>query len=172
MRHRVASNHFNRNTKARKGLLVGLVRALLLNGSITTTKAKATEIARLTDRLISKAQADSVATRRQLHTFFGKRDVVNTLVDSIAPMFTDRKSGFSTTQEIGNRRGDNALLVKLSLLKTPENIGSFKAPKTEQKAKTAKTTKTAKVADTKKTASKAVTKKPATKKAVKTTKSA
>lgn len=128
-----------------------MVRALLLNGSITTTKAKATEIGRLTDRLISKAQEDSVATRRQLHTFFGKRDVVNTLVDSIAPLFTDRKSGFSTTQEIGNRRGDNALLVKLSLLKTPENIGSFKAPKTEQTAKTVKTAKTAEVAKSKKT---------------------
>ena len=129
MRHRVKTKQLGRNTKARKHLLIGQVRSLLLYGSITTTRAKAKEIARLTDTYISKAKSDSVATRRQLHTFFGKRDVVNALVDSIAPLFPDKVSGFTTISDVGTRRGDNAQLARVALTTQPENIGTFAAPK-------------------------------------------
>lgn len=129
MRHRVKGNHFNRDANNRKGLLVNLVRSLIEHGSITTTKAKATEVGRISNKMIAKAKNNTVETRRLLHKFFGKRDVVNTLVDTIAPLFTDRNSGFTSEVDLGTRRGDNASLVKLSLLKTPEKNMFLKAPK-------------------------------------------
>ncbi len=123
MRHRVKVNKFNRDTKHRESLFKNLVRALVEHGSITTTEQKAKEVKRLADRLIGKAKTDSVHMRRQLHEFFGKRDVVNTLVDRIAPLFTDRVSGFTTTTAVGIRRGDNTRMVAISLVTMPEVVG-------------------------------------------------
>jgi hypothetical protein len=80
--------------------------------------------------LIGKAQTDTVSVRRDLHTVFGKRDVVNTLVERVAPAMSDRKSGFTTISIVGKRRGDNTLLVKLSLMTKPEVLHTFKSGQT------------------------------------------
>jgi large subunit ribosomal protein L17 len=143
MRHRVQKRHFNRDTKHRKHLLRNLVRELVEHGSIKTTEAKAKETRRLADKLISKARDNSIATRRVLHRFFGKRDVVNTLVDRVAPAMKDRVSGFTTMKSVGVRRGDNTELVQLELLVKPERVGTLKnekkvAPKKEAKKATKK----------------------------------
>ncbi len=135
MRHRIAGKKFNRDTNARKNLLSGLVRSLVEHGKIVTTQAKAKEVKRLTDKLVSIAQRDdNVAARRLLHRFFGKRDVVNTLVDRIAPLFTDRVSGFTTIKSAGVRRGDNTALFQLSFIKMPEVTGVLKAPASVKEA--------------------------------------
>lgn len=127
MRHGVAAKHFNRDSNARKSLIKGLVIALIEHGSMTTTKSRAQEIKRVSDKLIHKAQTDSIATRRLLHQFFGRRDVVNTLVDRIAPLFEDRTSGFTRIVSQGIRRGDNSEQVTLSLIVQPEVVGTLKS---------------------------------------------
>ncbi|MFZ1721348.1 MAG: 50S ribosomal protein L17 [Microgenomates group bacterium] len=134
MRHRIAGKKFNRDTNARKNLLSGLVRSLVEHGKIVTTQAKAKEVKRLADKLVSMAQGEDVAARRQLHKFFGKRDVVNTLVDRIAPLFTDRVSGFTTIKAAGVRRGDNTALFELSFIKMPEQNGTLSAPESVKTA--------------------------------------
>jgi len=98
MRHRQKTKQLGRDTKHRKALLRNLVRALIEQGEIVTSEAKAKETKRWADKLIGKAKTDSLATRRLLHTFFGKRDVVNTLVERIAPAMKDRISGFSSIE--------------------------------------------------------------------------
>ncbi|MBT4123895.1 MAG: 50S ribosomal protein L17 [Candidatus Pacebacteria bacterium] len=161
MRHRRKIKHFNRDTKSRKALLRNLLRSLVEHGEVVTTEAKAKEIKRWADKLISKAQNDTLATRRQLHSFFGKRDIVNTLVDRVAPAMKDRKSGFSSISKIGTRRGDNADVVKLSLMEKSIYKLGLKAPKkykpAEKKTTTLKGT-SKKVAATKKTPKKTVKK--------------
>lgn len=128
MRHRVAKRHFNRDTKHRKAMIMNLVRSLVLEGEIKTTTRKAKEVKRWADKLVSTAKKGDLHARRTLHRFFGKRDVVNTLVDRIAPLFPDRKSGFTTHEVLGKRRGDNSEMTKLSFLVKPEVIGSLKSP--------------------------------------------
>lgn len=129
MRHRSTVKKFNRDTKSRKALFKNLVRSLVEKGSITTTQAKAKEAGRIADKLIGKAKTDSVATRRTLHRFFGRRDVVNTLVERIAPEFKDRVSGFTRVKAVGVRRGDNTVMAELSLVAQPSDVGSLKKPK-------------------------------------------
>lgn len=141
MRHRVAKRHFNRDTNARKALLAGLMRELVVSGKITTTEAKAKEVARLFDKQLSKAKRGTLADRRKLHQMFGKRDVVNTLVDRIAPTVADRTSGFTTRSVIGKRRGDNALLVQVALVVAPESTATLKAPASAKKQPAAKSSK-------------------------------
>ncbi|MCA9369219.1 MAG: 50S ribosomal protein L17 [Pseudomonadales bacterium] len=163
MRHRRKVKRLNRDTNNRKMLLRGLVRSLIETGEITTTEAKAKETKRLADKLIGKARMNSMATRRTLHNFFGRRDVVNTLVDRIAPVFTERVSGFTSITSAGARRGDNTKLMTLSLVKKPETVGTLKnvAKKAEKKAsaKKAIVAKTAKKTPAKATSAKKTSKK-------------
>jgi large subunit ribosomal protein L17 len=129
MRHGIAHNHFNRDSKGRKSLFKNLVIELIEHGSMTTTKPRAKEIRRIADTLIHKAQTDTLTVRRTLHRFFGRRDVVNTLVERIAPAVTatGRVSGFTTMTAAGTRRGDNSEVVTLSLVAQPEKVGTLKS---------------------------------------------
>ncbi len=138
MRHRLKTKTFNRDTKSRKALIRSLVRSLIETGSVTTTEAKAKEVKRISDKVISKAKVDTVANRRLTHRFFGKRDVVNTLFERVAPEFKDRTSGFTTLSNAGLRRGDNSKMVKLSLVKMPKRVGTLKAEKKKVVSKTKK----------------------------------
>lgn len=147
MRHRISHKHFNRDSNHRKALLKNLVRGLVLNGEITTTKEKAKEAKRVSDKLIHKALVDSLTVRRTLHTYFGRRDVVNTLVDRIAPAMKDRVSGFTRIIDVGSRKGDNASMVRLELVTKPSVVGTLKNP--GEKKVFAKSAKTAKVTETK-----------------------
>lgn len=129
MRHRVAGRKFNKDTKHRQAMIMNLVRSLFLHGELTTTEAKAKETKRWADKILTKAKKEDTAARRSLHRFFGKRDVVNTLVDRIAPASGDRQSGFTTHEVVGKRRGDNVVMVKVSLLEKPDQLGDFKSGK-------------------------------------------
>jgi large subunit ribosomal protein L17 len=155
MRHRVAKRHFNRDTKHRQAMIVNLVRSLIEQGEIKTTTEKAKEVRRWADKVVTKAKIGDLTSRRVLHRFFGKRDVVNTLVDRIAPLFADRKSGFTTKESLGKRRGDNASMTKLSLIVKPETVATLK--NTSSDLSTAKNVITK--SDSKKTAIKVDSKK-------------
>ncbi len=130
-------------------MLRNLVRSLIEVGTVTTTTSKAKELRRLSDKLIHRAQENTVASRQLIHRFFGKRDVVNTLVERIAPLMTDRVSGFTTLTRVGNRKGDNGKMSVVSLVKKPVVMGDLKKPKTAE-AKPAEK----KVAEVKKAAAK------------------
>jgi len=123
MRHRVADKKFNRDANNRKALFSGLLRNLTEHGEIVTTLAKAKAVKRLADRMVSQAQTNTVASRRTLHKTFGKRDVVSTLVERVAPAMSDRKSGFVTITALGPRRGDNTPMARLAFVKKPEVKG-------------------------------------------------
>jgi large subunit ribosomal protein L17 len=131
MRHRVADKKFNRTSNERKALFSGLLRNLTEHGEIVTTLAKAKAVKRLADRMVSQAKANTVATRRLLHKRFGKRDVVSTLVEKVAPAMADRTSGFVSLTVIGPRRGDN------TLINPQPKTASEKAPKKAAEKKTA-----------------------------------
>jgi large subunit ribosomal protein L17 len=166
MRHRLKIKHFNRDTKSRKALLRNSVRFLIERGEIKTSESRAKEVKRLADKLITKAQKGDLASRRQLHKFFGKRDVVNTLVDKVVPALGDRKTGFTSIKSIGKRRGDNTEIFKLSLLVEEKTWSSLNND--QDKAKKEEAKKAARAAKAKK----APAKKAAPKKAEKTEKKA
>ncbi len=128
MRHRIKDVRLSRDTNHRKSLIANLLRSLILEGTVTTTRAKARVLKQLMDKLITKARVDTIANRRLVHRTFGKRDVVNTLFERIAPIMTDRTSGFTTNSVVGTRRGDASDLIKISFLTLPEITGTLKNP--------------------------------------------
>lgn len=141
MRHQIKAKHLNRDSNSRKALFKGLVTSLITSGTIQTTEPKAKVIRGLVDKIIHRAQEGSVNTRRVLARFFGRRDVVNELVDKVAPAMKDRSSGFTRIVRLGKRRGDNTMLVKMELIKNPNEESSAvtkDAPKAEKPAKEVK----------------------------------
>jgi len=145
MKHGVKAKHFNRDTQSRKALLRNSLRGLIEHGQIETSEARAKEIRRLADKF-NQAQKGDVATRRRIHRYFGKRDVVNTLFDQVVPAVAERKSGFCSLEKLANRRGDNMPVYRLSLLVEEKKWQSLKndSNKTDKKASASKKTETKK----------------------------
>jgi len=105
---------------------MNLTRSLFEHGEIETTQAKGKEVKRLADKLLAVAKQNTLAAKRELHAFFGKRDVVNTLTQVISPHLDKKESGFISLESAGKRRGDNSHMVKVTLLNKPDKLGSFK----------------------------------------------
>ena len=133
MRHRIKKKKLGRLSSHRQALIRNLLRSLFLDGQITTTQTKAKEVKRWADKSINKAQENTVHSKRELHKIFGKTDVVNALVDKIAPVLNDRKSGFTTISQVGRRRGDNVMMYRLELVKKPAKLGSFQVESKQEK---------------------------------------
>lgn len=117
MRHRKKSKHFNRDTGERKALFRSLLNSLILHEEIKTTQAKAKAVKRLVDRVIIKAKIGSLTNRRQLLAFLPSKKVVDKLIEEVAPRFKKVSSGFTRIILLGRRRGDNALMAKVELVK-------------------------------------------------------
>jgi large subunit ribosomal protein L17 len=133
MRHRIAGKKLNRDSQHRQSLFKNLVSDLIRHGSIVTTPAKAKAVQGMVDGLMTKAKKGGVYSRRLIHTSLNRTELVNKLVDVIAPITKNRVSGFTRVTKLSPRMGDNAAQVRL------EWVDKAEAPKIE-KSSTAKTT--------------------------------
>ncbi len=134
-RHGYKGRKFGRETDQRLALRRSLMRALIEHQSITTTLAKAKEIRRGTEKLITLAKRGGLANRRLVIARLNSVELGNLLVDVIAPQIK-RDSGYLRIEHAGYRRGDNAEMGTISFV---DEI-SFEAPveeKAEKKAKKA-----------------------------------
>ncbi len=141
MRHRVKGRKLSRDSAQRKALFKSLINSLVLHGEIKTTQSKALAIRGLTDKLITKGKKQTLHARRLILSFLQNKKAVNKIVDELAPLFKDKKSGFTRVTKIGNRKGDDALMVKIELTRKPEKKKEDKKGKKEIK-KEEKTSRT------------------------------
>lgn len=100
----------------RRALLHSLVRALIDKEKIETTEAKAKEMRSFAEKLITKAKRGSLADRRDIAKALGN-DLVQKLIDKIAPAFKDRKGGYTRVIKLGPRESDSARLAIIELVK-------------------------------------------------------
>ncbi|MCB5265924.1 MAG: 50S ribosomal protein L17 [Candidatus Cloacimonetes bacterium] len=108
MRHRLEGRKFGRETDARRLMMRNLVKSMVEHGQINTTLAKAKEMRRFVERLITYGKNDTVHSRRLAYSVLGNRDLVKKLFDEIAPAFADRNGGYTRVLKAGFRKGDNA----------------------------------------------------------------
>lgn len=107
----------SRNTNSRKALTRSLIRSLVKEGSIETTKAKAKLIQPQLDRLMVKVSKGDVATRRQILAELGNdRETSEKLFTKWQDLAKSRKSGFTTISTVKFRKGDNSEIVKISFV--------------------------------------------------------
>ncbi|MBF0330638.1 MAG: 50S ribosomal protein L17 [Candidatus Omnitrophica bacterium] len=158
MRHGVAGKKFGRNQTLRAATLRDLVKAVLINQTIRTTKVKAGEARKLVDKIITMGKKNTLAAKRRAFALLCDHNLVSDLFNKIAPRFATRQGGYTRIIKLAvNRAGDNAEMVILEL--TEKVVEPKKTPAVE--AKGGKKVEDAVVVDKK------AEKKPAVKKPVK-----
>jgi large subunit ribosomal protein L17 len=110
MRHMNQGRKLNRTSAHRKALFRNLVLALVQHERIRTTDAKAKELRRYADRMVTLGKRGDVAARRLAFAFMQSRDAVRKLFGEIAPRFKERNGGYTRVIKFGIRRGDAAPL--------------------------------------------------------------
>ncbi len=114
-RHGIRGRKFGRETDERRALTRGLMCALIKEQAITTTLARAKEIRRSTEKLITIAKKGGLANRRLLIARLGDLEAATLLMDEIA-LRIQRDSGFLRIERMGFRRGDNAEMATISFV--------------------------------------------------------
>ena len=160
MKHRSGFNPLQRTAAHRKALHRSMVTSLFRYERITTTKAKAKEIRRSAERLITRAKVDSVHNRRIASARLFDEGIVAKLFTDIAQRMKERKGGYTRILKLGQRQGDAAEVVLLELVDYQLDVSGSekKAKKKEAKQKISKEEKAEKAEKTKSKARKAAAK--------------
>jgi large subunit ribosomal protein L17 len=140
MRHRKAGKKLNRTGSHRNAMFRNMVTSLFEHGRIQTTDAKAKELRRWADRMVTLAKRGDLHARRQALAVMRDKTVVHKLFEEAADRFGDRVGGYTNVVKIGRRRGD-AAPVSLVELVTPKEKKEQKKKKTKATKKAAETAK-------------------------------
>ncbi|GAA6524333.1 50S ribosomal protein L17 [Intrasporangium sp. DVR] len=130
-------------------ILANLATSLFEHDRITTTEAKAKRLRPLAERLITFAKRGDLSARRRVLTVVRDKGVVHRLFAEIAPDMAQREGGYTRVTKIGARKGDNAPMVVVELVREP-----LSAKKATVKEAEAATKRAAKQAESKKAAAK------------------
>jgi len=98
-------------------ILANLATALFQHGRITTTEAKAKRLRPVAERLITFAKRGDMHARRHVLTVATDKGVVHQLFTEIAPEFSERDGGYTRITKIGPRKGDNAAMAVIELVR-------------------------------------------------------
>jgi large subunit ribosomal protein L17 len=119
MRHRVAGVKLNRSPAHRRALFRNLVTALLDHESVRTTDAKAKELKRWGDRMITLGKQGTLHARRRAAALVHGRSIVKKLFDELAPRYESRQGGYTRVVKLGVRAGDAAPVSVVELVDRP-----------------------------------------------------
>lgn len=137
MNHKKGFNKLNRNASHRKALLRNMATVLFKHERIVTTKAKAIEVRRVAEKMITRAKEDSVHNRRVIGEKITDQAVLAKLFTDIGPRMKDRNGGYTRILKIGFRDQDAASMVVLELVDHKLD-GDKKADKKKPEAKAKK----------------------------------
>jgi len=137
MKHRRGFNPLQRMSAHRKALHRNMVTSLFKQERIRTTKAKALEVRRTAEKMITRAKEDSVHNRRIVSGRLYDEGIVAKLFTNIAPRMKDRDGGYTRIIKLGERKGDAAEVVILELVDYKLDAGEAKkkSKKSEEKSK-------------------------------------
>jgi large subunit ribosomal protein L17 len=121
MRHRIGGRQFGLPSDARRALLKGLVRSMIIHKRIETTETRAKDLQPMVEKLVTRAKDDTVHSRRIARAAIGGKSsddesIVQELFTVIAPVFKDRPGGYTRMAKKGIRRGDGSPMVILEFV--------------------------------------------------------
>ncbi len=119
MRHLKKGRSLHRSSSHRKAMLRNLAVSILVHERVQTTEAKAKEVRRLVDRIITWGKRGDLHARRLTARQVGSRTVVKRVFDDLAPRYRDRPGGYTRILKTGFRHGDNAPMVVMELVDRP-----------------------------------------------------
>ncbi|MEI9474973.1 MAG: 50S ribosomal protein L17 [Deltaproteobacteria bacterium] len=163
MRHRVAGRKLSRHSQHRSLMFRNMLVSLIEHERLKTTLAKAKELRKVAEKIVTLGKKDSLHARRLAFALLRNEDIVKKLFTEIAPRFKDRQGGYTRIYKLGWRAGDAAPLsliewvtlsaeeekkksavkkAKEALKKVvPKKKGAAEKPEAEKKEKKIKATK-------------------------------
>jgi large subunit ribosomal protein L17 len=116
MRHRKIGRKLNCKSNHRNAIFKNMACSLILNEIIKTTLAKAKELRRIVEPMITLSKIDTVAHRRLLFSRIRNNEVVAKLFKKIGPVFYNRSGGYTRILKCGFRSGDKAPMAYIELV--------------------------------------------------------
>lgn len=134
MRHKKSGRKFSRTREHRVAMFRNLMMNLIRYQRIKTTNAKAKELRRIADRVVSLARTNTLSNIRKAGYYINDKDLLKKLFSEIGPRFVDKNGGYTRIYKVGRRRvGDNA---SMSIIEFAFE-GEKKAKRTSRKGRQA-----------------------------------
>ena len=106
-----------RETRIRRSILAGLTKDVIMHESIVTTEARAKEVRKFVDKMITYGKRGTLVNRRKALAFLhNDNEVVSKIFNELAKKYENRNGGYTRIIKLNERRGDDALEVKLELV--------------------------------------------------------
>ena len=106
-----------RESRQRRSILANITRDVIMNESVVTTEARAKEVRKFVDKMITYGKKGTLVNRRKALAFlYNDKDVFNKVFNELAKRYETRNGGYTRIIKLKERVGDDALQVKLELV--------------------------------------------------------
>ena len=113
----MAYRKLNRETRIRRSILAGLTKDVIMNEHIVTTEARAKEVRKFVEKMITYGKKGTLVSRRKALAFLhNDKDVTNKIFNELADRYKERNGGYTRIIKLKERRGDDALEVRIELV--------------------------------------------------------
>lgn len=113
----MAYRKLGRETRIRRSILAGITKDVIMHESVVTTEAKAKEVRKFVDKMITYGKRGTLVSRRKALAFLhNDKDVTNKIFNELAKRYESRNGGYTRIIKLSERRGDDALEVKIELV--------------------------------------------------------
>ena len=116
MRHGKKDNHLSRTHSHREAMLQNMATSLIIHKRIETTVAKAKELRKFVEPLLTRAKDDTYQNRRVVFQSLHNKETIKELFGAVADKIASRPGGYTRIIKLGNRQGDNAETCMIELV--------------------------------------------------------
>ncbi len=146
MRHAKRINHLGRTASHREAMLSNMATSLIMHKRISTTLAKAKELRKYIEPLVTRCKNDTTHSRRMVFSYLKNKYAVTELFREISQKIQSRPGGYTRILKTGFRQGDNAEMCIIEFVDYNE---TYTTTETKKVAKTRRSRKSAPKAEAK-----------------------
>ena len=107
----------SRESRHRRSILANITRDVIMNEYVVTTEARAKEVRKFVDKMITYGKKGTLVSRRKALAFlYNDSDVVNKVFNELDKRYETRNGGYTRIIKLNERHGDDALQVRLELV--------------------------------------------------------
>ena len=135
MKHNIKNKKLNKTSSHRKAMFMNMSNALIKHEQITTTLAKAKELRRFVEKIITLGKKGDLLSRRKAVSILQDQKMSKKVFDVFAERYKARAGGYTRIIKLGNRYGDNAPTAVIEFIDRDENAkGLDSGPVIEKKS--------------------------------------
>ena len=135
MKHNIKNKKLNKNSSHRKAMFMNMSNALIKHEQITTTLAKAKELRRFIEKIVTLGKKGDLLSRRKTVSILQDQKISKKVFDVLAQRYKERAGGYTRIIKLGNRFGDNAPIAVIEFVDRDETAkGLDSGPVIEKKS--------------------------------------